>query len=255
MRMNWTDEEYYNDTEYFSVSAFKKFNRCELDGLTGVYNGKSSVAMLVGSYCDSYVEGTLYKFKENHPEIISSRGSTKGMLKSEFVKADEICKFIDSDKTIQDFLSGEKQTVFTGEIVNVPFKIKMDSYSPSIAIVDLKIMATITDYDGKYIDFISKYGYDTQLSVYQNIVFQNTGEKLPCFIAVVTKETPINSAIIQIPQEVMDKALYRVQENIKHLYEVKTGVISAVGCGKCKSCISTRKTTPLICMEELMISC
>ena len=43
------------------------------------------------------------------------------------------------------------------------------------------------------------------------------------FIAVVTKETPINSAVVNIPQYVMDRALYRVTENIQRFYDVKMG--------------------------------
>jgi hypothetical protein len=285
-----TDKQYFADKKYMSVSAWKKLNRCEIDGCTEFK--EITDALLIGSYVDAHMSGTLEQFKLDFPQIfttkISENENTVAMLKqrcegyvtrndtlnstkladakklfpecftvvtdlkANYKNADEICKFIDNDKTLQKFLSGDKQSIFTGEVEGVPFKSKLDSYSEGKAIVDLKCMATITSRNGEYYDFITAWDYDVQVSLYQEMVFQNTGEKLPCFIAVVTKETPINSAIIQIPQEVMDKALYRVQENIKHLYDVKMGVISAVGCGKCKSCIASRSGTPLISMYDFL---
>lgn len=245
-----TAENYYEQDEYMSVSAFKKMKKCEVDGLLPFE--ESSTAMLIGSYVDSYVEGTLEQFKTEHPEIYSTRGKTVGELKADFLLAEEICKFISQDEVLQQFLSGEKQTIMTGTIANIPFKIKMDSYSPHIAINDLKVMATITNNNGEFYDFISKWGYDIQLACYQEIVYQNTGEKLPCYICAVTKESPTNSAVIFIPQYVLDKALYTVTQELPHLYAVKQGLVEPVGCGKCKACIQSRKETPLISMEDFV---
>lgn len=245
-----TDELYFRDTEYMSVSRYKKLNKCELDGLEDFTT--PSPSMLVGSYVDHYVEGTLEEFIENNPEIISSRGPTKGKLKSEFRQADEICEYIDSNKRIQQFLSGEKQTVMTGNINNIPFKIKMDSYSKGIAINDLKVMRSVSNSHGEFIDFITPWGYDIQLACYQEIVFQNTGEKLPCYIVAITKENPINSVIVNIPQHILDSRLYDVQENIEHLYKIWTNEIEPEGCGVCKTCIEQRKNTPIISLDSII---
>jgi hypothetical protein len=233
-----------------SVSSYKLFKQCENKGIKGF--GTPSKDMLVGSYVDAYIEGTLSEFCEEHPEIISSQGKTKGELKAEFKKAVEICNFIDADKTLQQFLSGEKQVIMVGEISSIPFKIKMDSYSPKIAITDLKVMYTITDSKGNYIDFISKWGYDIQLACYQEIVFQNTGDRLPVYIVVVTKENPINSAIINIPQVVLDRALYGVQADLSHYYDVRKGIVLPIGCGLCAECIIKRQKTPIISMIDIM---
>lgn len=243
-------ENYYEQDEYMSVSAWKKFNYCEVAGLDKYT--KMSTAMLVGSYVDAYVEGTLDNFKEEHPEIFSTRGKTAGQLKADYKYADEICEYIDRNPTFSQFMSGEKQVVMTGEIKGVPFKIKMDSYSPHIAINDLKVVRTITDSRGNYIDFITPWGYDVQMACYQEIVYQNTGERLPTYICAVTKEDPINSAIIHIPQGQLDMALYTVEENIEHLYDVKMGRVEPQGCGKCKSCIASRTDTPIISFYDLL---
>lgn len=248
--MGITADSYYEPDKYMSVSAFKKLDHCEVDGLLPF--SESSTAMLVGSYVDSWVEGTLDKFLKEHPELIAKRGKNTGNIKSEFVQAQEICDFIRNDNLFMQFMSGEKQTIMTGEIAGVPFKIKMDSYSPHIAINDLKVMATITTRSGEYYDFITKWGYDIQMACYQEIVRQNTGEQLPCFICAVTKEVPINSAIVNVPQYVLDKTLYTVQTKLPHLYDVKMGKTPPVGCGKCSACISGRTGTPIISMEDFV---
>jgi len=92
------------------------------------------------------------------------------------------------------------------------------------------------------------------MACYQEIVFQNTCKRLPVFICAVTKESPINSVIVQIPQTVLDKALYRVESQIEHLYDVKMGKVEANGCGICKTCISNRGETPIISMSEFMFN-
>jgi hypothetical protein len=248
--MTLTPENYFQDKEYFSVSRWKVFNKCEFQGVNPIeYN---STAMMVGSYVDAYVEGTLEKFKEEHPEIFSSKGATKGELKSDYKYANEICSYIDNDPVLQQFLSGEKQTVMTGEIGGVPFKIKIDSYSKGIAINDLKIMRSVTNYQGQYVDFITPWQYDVQLACYQEIVRQNTGETLPCFICAVTKESPIDSLIVALPQNMLDRALYMVESTIGRYYELSKGIDEPVRCERCDACRSTRKETPIISFEELM---
>ena len=246
-----TQENYYLENGNFSVSAFKRIDRCELDGTRGG-DYPTSTAMLIGSYVDSWLEGTLDKFKEENPEIFSTRGSTKGELKSDFKQADTLCDFIKNDKNLSQFLSGEKQTIMTGEIEGVPFKIKMDSYHPNKAIVDLKVMRTITDNRGNYIDFISQWNYDVQLACYQYIVYQNTGVKLPCYIAVVTKEEQTDSAIIQIPQSILDQALTYVRAKIVDYWQLLQGEREPVGCGHCATCRRLRIVTPIISMREIM---
>lgn len=244
-----TKDNYFDDTGHMSNSKFKRFLQCESLGL--IPFGEPSEAMLIGSYVDSYVEGTLEEFVENHPEIISSRGPTKGQLKAGFKKAEEICDYIDNNPTLQDFLGGEKQTIMTGEISTVPYKIMMDSYSPGIAINDLKIMRSVTDRSGNYYDFITQWRYDIQGAIYQEIVYQNTGERLPFYICAITKESPINSVIVEIDQQTLDTALDEVIYWSEWFYDIWNGLEVPNGCGRCSVCISNRINTPIITLEEL----
>lgn len=246
-----TDELYYNDKKYFSCSLYKRFKKCEYSAIQE-YKSSPTKDMLIGSYVDRFVEGTLDKFKEEHPEIFVSKGERKGELKIDFIKAEEICDFIMKDKVFSQFMSGEKQVVMTGEIEGVPFKIKIDSYSKDIAINDLKVMSTVTDKNGNYIDFISSWGYDIQMAIYQEICYQNTGVRLPVFICAVTKETPINSVIINIPQDILDIALYEVKNNIIRYKNIRDGLLEPTKCGHCKDCLEHRKETPIISMYDII---
>ena len=208
--MQLTSENYYSqeaNKEYMSVSGYKDFAGtygkmpCEFYGmekLNGRWEDEKSTALLVGSYVDSYFEGSLDQFKKDNPEIFTQ----KGELKANFKQAEEIIARIERDEYFMKYMSGQKQVIMTGELFGAKWKIKMDSYIPGVAIVDLKVMASITDLkwvkDIGYLDFVRYWGYDIQGAVYQEIVRQNTGEKLPFFIAGATKQTEPDIRIIHV---------------------------------------------------------
>lgn len=248
--MNVTSENYYSNTGHMSVSQYKAMLKCQGGKID---NNIKSNALLIGSYVDSYIEGTLEQFTHEHPEIYVSRGSNKGELKSDFKIAQKVCDYLDNDETCKLFLSGEKQTIMVGTISNVPFKIKMDSYIPNKAIVDLKVMATIRRKNGTLYNFIKEWGYDIQLACYQEIVRQNTGLQLPCYILVCTKEDPIECRIIQIPQEDLNRTLALVKSNIEHIYKVYIGEEEPIYCGKCPKCIKDCRYDKIISMNDLEV--
>lgn len=179
--MQLTSENYYSqeaNKEYMSVSGYKDFAGtygkmpCEFYGmekLNGRWEDEKSTALLVGSYVDSYFEGSLEQFKKENPEIFTQ----KGELKANFKQAEEIIARIERDEYFMKFMSGQKQVIMTGELFGAKWKIKMDSYIPDVAIVDLKVMASITDLkwvkDIGYLDFVRYWGYDIQGAIYQGI--------------------------------------------------------------------------------------
>lgn len=247
-----TEDNYYSaeaNRQYMSVSQFKDFNgtygkmACEFEAmekLAGRWKPEQSTALLVGSYVDSYVEGTLDDFKIRNAEIFTQ----KGELKAPYKKAEEIIARIERDKYFMKYLSGEKQTIMTAELFGCDWKIKMDSYLPGKAIVDLKVMASITDLkwvkDIGYLDFVRYWGYDLQGAIYQKIVEINTGKKLPFFIAAVTKENEPDIRIIQVTQNYLDEALGVVEANIRRVLSVKTGEAEPDRCDICDCCKHNR---------------
>lgn len=144
----------------------------------------------------------------------------------------------------------------TGELFGTKWKIKMDSYLEDVAIVDLKIMRSITELkwvkDIGYLDFVRYWGYDIQGAIYQEIVRQNTGKKLPFYIAAATKEDEPDIRIIQITQNYLDEAMNSVESHIKRVLEVKNGESIPDRCELCDCCRHNRILTHPISIEDLV---
>ena len=182
-----TNENYFdraNQMRYMGVSQFKAFEKCEAAALAevaGDYERERTTALLVGSYVDAHFEGTLDIFKAKNPEVFTK----KGELRSEYKQAEVVINRLERDPLFMFYMNGEKQVIMTGEIEGVPVKIKIDSYHPGKMIVDLKVMKDFQDIyvEGKgRLSWIEAWSYDIQGAVYQEIVRQNTGLKLPFFI-------------------------------------------------------------------------
>ena len=261
-----TAENYYSqeaNLEYMSVSQFKNFAgtygkvRCEFYGmekLTGRWDDEETTALLVGSYVDAYFEGTLEKFKSEHPSLFKKDGG----LKADYIKANEIIARIERDEYFMRCMSGQKQVIMTGEMFGTKWKIKMDSYLPGSAIVDLKVMASVTKLewvrDLGYLDFVRYWGYDIQGAVYQKIVEQNTGHKLPFFIAAATKEKEPDIRVIKIEQNYLDEALSVVEHNIQRILRVKNGEAAPDKCEMCDCCRHNRVLKGYISINDLTAS-
>lgn len=230
-----TESNYYStaaDLEYFSVSQYKSFMRCEaatMAKLNNEYEEEQNSALLFGSYVDAAIEGTLEQFKAENPQIFKKNGEPY----AEYAKAEELVKLIKENELFMKFLSGEKQVILTFNLFDVDWKIKMDSFVRDICITDLK---TARNTEG-----IVKWRYDIQGAIYQKGVELNDLGKLPFYLAVATKEDIPDLNIFQIPQSTLDLALMEVEENLPHIMEVKSGKIAPTRCEKCDYCKKTRQ--------------
>lgn len=241
-----------NNLKYCGSSQFKSFMKCPAQAmaeLNGEWQREESGALLIGSYVDSWFEGTLEQFKAEHPQIFKRDGT----LKSEYVKADEIIARVSRDELFMKYMGGKKQAIKTGEICGVPFKIKMDSYHKDRAIVDLKIIKDFEplwdEEDGCRKDFIQYWGYDYQAAIYQAI----EGNKLPFYICAATKEATPDIAVIEIPQAWIDSAMSIIKNEIGLIDAYKRGEIEPPRCEKCRYCKETKKLSRVISADELLV--
>lgn len=261
--MQLTSENYYSkeaNEAYMSVSQFKDFAGtygklpCEysaMEKLEERWEDEPSTAMMVGSYVDAYFEGTLEKFKAENPSLFKKDGG----LKAEYVKANEIIARIERDEYFMKYMSGQKQVIMTGTIGGAEWKIKIDSYIPDVAIVDLKVMASITELkwvkDIGYLDFVRYWGYDIQGAVYQEIVRQNTGKLLPFYIAGATKEKEPDIRIIHVTDNYLKEAMNVVEMNLPRILRVKSGELEPDKCELCDCCRHNRVLTKPISIMDL----
>lgn len=226
--------------EYLSVSQFKAFEKCPFSAIAeikGNYERKTTTALLIGSYVDAYFDGTLKSFLRKHPDILKKDGT----LKAEFVQANAIIKRIERDKLFMDYTSGKKQVIMTGEISGVPVKIMIDSLHPD-KIVDRKIMRDFESARGG-IPWFEAWGYDLQGAVYQEIVRQNTGARLPFYLAGATKESVCNLDIVHMGQKYLDLALERFADSLPRYHAMKQGIIEPERCDECDYCKETKVLT------------
>lgn len=259
-----TAENYYSkeaDREYLSVSQYKSFigsagiEGCEakaLAKLNGVWTDEKSIALLVGSYVDSHFEGTLPLFKAQNPEIFTKQGS----LKAEYKRAEDIINRIERDEYFMKYMSGEKQVIMTGVIAGVKWKIKMDSYLPDICITDMKIVESIRKKffaKGKKMQFIENWGYDIQGAVYQEVVRQNTGKRLPFYVNAASKEKETDIEIIQIEDYILDEKLFEIENNTDRIMLLKAGLEVPKRCEKCDYCKHTKVLTKPILSTDLLM--
>lgn len=240
--------------KYAGSSQIKSFVDCEartMAELKEEWKQEMTIALLVGSYVDNAISGTLDIFKAQHPEILKKDGT----LKAEYLQAEYILSRIERDELFKKYISGDHQTIMTGEIVGVPIKIKIDSYFPDKAIVDMKVVkdfAPIWDNaSGHKENFIDYWKYTWQGALYQEIVRQNTGKQLPFFIAAVTKEKEPDLAILAIPQEVLDIKLEVIKSVLPRIKDLKEGKVEPHSCGKCNYCKFHKKLTQIIDYRDL----
>ena len=245
-----TESTYFSEEAskaFLSVSQFKNFQKCEaaaMAELNGTYIPERGRALLLGSYVDEMLLGTresLEKFiNENRGELFKKNGEPY----ADVAQADETIVRVLSQPKMVEYLSGDRQVIMTGEIEGVPFKIKMDSYKPGGFIADLKYTASLRS-PNMFQPMISYFGYDTQAACYQEIVRQNTGQRLPFFFVVATKEKPAHLAVGEINQWNMDESLDLVRKKIKRYQAIKSGEIEPERCEEygCDYCTTTNVIT------------
>lgn len=271
-----TPDNYYSDEinmAYLSASQYKAFRDCEARGLAmarGLWGSEPTEAMLTGAYVDAYFSGEMDQFRAQHPAMFAHAGDHAGALKATYRHADYVIERIERDPLFWAMLCGRTQVIRTGRIGGVPFKIKIDSllseslceaivadfpemepylYLANGAIVDLKVMRSIAPVwqrGNGLISFAERWGYDTQLAIYQEIERQAMerqavgGDSLPCFIAAATKEAEPDLALLHIGREALRERLAAVAAQAPRIQSIKEGLTEPVRCERCAYCRATR---------------
>lgn len=257
--MELTKENYYSleaNMHYMSVSQFKSFlpayGGCEAQAmkiLRGEYEAKKADVFLEGHFVHAWNEGTLEEFKANNPSLYSSRGDTKGQLKSNFKHCYKMIETLESDPLVMKTLAGEKEVIMTAELFGIKWKIMIDSYQPDVGLfADLKTMKELDDKFwnrdmGVYESFIDHYGYNIQMAVYAEVEkrFNKSSEWLIPNLVVVTKEDPPDKEIIYFDFDDIFNGINIVRKHIERVKAVKYYSAEPIRCERCKYCRETKK--------------
>ena len=275
--MKLNNRNYYgakSNNEFMSVSQFKAFQKCEamaLAELKGEFERPKSKALFLGSFVDEMLTGTKksqVKFIVENFENIFQKSSRyikiperdrldfvreefnelfkaeNGKPYAEIVQALETIEKIKKQPLMMNHFKSKHQVIMTGEISGVPFKIKMDNYKPGEFISDGKYMSSLRS-PNLFEPMVKYWGYDLQGAVYQEIVYQNTGKRLPFYLDIATKETPSHVAVAEIKQYDLDEALDIVKALAPRYQAIKNGYIKPERCDEydCNYCTETSVIT------------
>lgn len=273
--MKLTESNYYSEEanhEFCSASQYKDFEGCPikpgceeraLKTISGEYVQETTKALLMGSILDALWENDDPEYIiERFPDCVSTRGATKGQLKAEYQQVMNIYQRTLKEEKFCNYMSGDKQTIMTGVIEDLPFKIKIDSYIEGKAIVDLKTTQSldrtfryfIPD-SGERVPFYIAFGYDIQLAIYREIVRQNTGDTLRCYLAAVDKKPHPICDIIELTPKMLDEALEGIKRNCADIIALKNGEVTPIRCNhsECDYCRDTHKCE-VISTEEFELN-
>lgn len=254
--MKLTKSNYYShdtDFQYMSFSVFKDFEKCEaatLAKLKGDWEPTSNPEpLLVGNYVHSYFESpeAHQEFVEaNKSEMISTRGKTKGQLKSSYKVADDMIKALSEDDFFNYvYMPGEKEVIVTGELFGHQWKGKIDSLCLDRGyFCDLK---TVDDFHKGHwnpelrqkVNFVEDRGYHMQAAIYQELIRQTFGVECQPYIFGVSKQPIPDKIAISFDgdgQFLMQSALEKIKTDQDRFWRVLMGEEKPKRCGKCEYC-------------------
>ena len=246
--MELNEQNYFSqeaDQAYFSASQIKSFKKCEaatMAALHGDYVRPMSQALLQGQFVDEALTGDFGEWVMKHPEVSKRDGN----LKAEFMLCQEMVSRAKRDPLFMDFMEGDHQTILKAPILGgYWFKAKFDVLGAD-RIVDLK---TVKDLRSQYlpgqgrVDFATAWDWPLQMAIYQKIYEEVEGVRLPCYLAVITKETPADIRIVQIEQERMDAEIAWLEQMMPRYEAIKSGAIDPERCDHCEWCRQSRILT------------
>ena len=268
---NYFSQEVAN--RYLDVSTFKEFigtparQGCEaraMARLKGEYTEEKTQALLMGSLVDEMLLGTpesLEKFMADNPQLYSSRGATKGLLKAEYQRANQMVERAKKDKVFMSYLYGEHQKIMTGTLFGMDWRIKIDCYREGHFIADLKTCAKINERiwckDYGYNNIFFAYDYILQASIYQEIVFQNTGERLKFVFPCISKQNVTDIGLIFIDNDTLRRRIYGDEFNpgiagdVERIRQLMNGEDEPIECGMCDYCLPKKKINGLMSLDML----
>jgi len=254
---------------YMGVSQYKSWLKCEaatLNWLTTGAQDEDTDALMVGKYVHKWSEGpdAFAKFKAEHPEIISSRGATKGELKKDYKDADAMIACLEADPKIMFYLQGSKEVILTANLFGAPWKIMIDvDNDPLNYLLDLKTTKSISEWGWVWspeenrntkVSFIEEWQYMIQAAVYSEVerIARARDTRKDFYMVAVSKEKTPDHALIDLTDpDRVEAELQKISENLPRILQVKQGEIPPARCEHCDYCRATKKVDKIVHYTEL----
>lgn len=254
-----------------SFSLYKRFKECETEAMAYL-NGElpeekeTNKNLLLGNYLHTYFESEQAHtdfIEENKKELISSKGNTKGKLKSDYRLADKMIKALNQQELFKGVYQGEKEVILTGELFGMNWKVRIDCLhvpkdeSDVAYFCDLK---TSKNLHAKFWNnelherqpFVTAYSYDLQMAIYQEIIRQNYGMTFAPFIFGVSKEDVPEVMGIEFKQAELDEPLSALEVDMPHIIRLLKGEEEPLSCGRCDYCKAHNQLTGFVDIDSLL---
>ncbi len=249
--MQLTHENYFSNTSnlyYMSSSQFKAFEQCEakaLAELKGEYTTNKD-AYKEGHYFEACISGNDEIFVLQNPDMFSSRGASKGDIKSNFKKVAGSVEAFRRQPMFMDIIKDcQLQVIFTGEIAGLPFKGCVDFFKPvEYTGYDTKCMKdfkkVFSSVEKMHINWYFAYGYHYQAAIYRELIRQKFGTSGQQYILAVSKEEHPDVTALYFSEDILENALEIIKEYAPRYDKIKKGLIVPQSCGVCDYCKQTK---------------
>lgn len=230
---------------YMSNSQFKAFYTCSgaaMAELEERWKPELKDCFTEGHLFEAIVCGGEELFYMQHPEIISTRGESKGSPKANYLRVVEAAQAIRRQPAMMEIIERcEKQKIVTGNINGVPYKGCIDLYDPVTG--DCWDTKCMKDFKGEYspeegrrLEWWEVYGYHRQAAIYRKLCRQ-MGIKTGRFgLMAATKEPVPDAAWLVFGEQLLDCALDVVYELSPMYQAMKIGMVEPQECGGCNYC-------------------
>lgn len=238
---------------WFSSSDIKAAKRCEA-GWLAEYRGKTprpqSSAFLFGHVFEAALTLPATEWVAwlgSHQEVRSSRGPTKGLLRSEFAPAVEMASAVRRSPYLRGVVQrSKKQVILTGTLHGLPMRVMMDLLDRDGSIYDIKSTRDFRPiYDAnreEYIDWWAYWNYPMQLYIYREIARQN-GVNVPRVGLIAASKVDCDVQALTFGQEVMEAAAADVDYTMQRMRAILAGEEEPQSCERCPWCLRHKKIT------------
>jgi hypothetical protein len=264
------EENYYQDTKYFSNSMISEYLQCSAKAEAkrkGEWQENGfKLPFAMGHYFESLLneDSERVMASDEYKAMLLNKPTKNGQTPNAYKKTcDAMFNRCSQNKLFMRFNEGENEKIFTGEIHGVLFKCKVDvinvdgGYFTDTKTTKASLKTMIDDEGNVILDpndfdwkdgvgkvpFYEHFDYIMQLAIYQELIFQNTGKKLQPILNAVSKVKPHRFQTLFIAKDD-----YRLSEKIQDLLtivdeisRIREGVEPVKRCEKstCEYCNST----------------
>jgi len=262
--MTLTHDNYFSSKAmnlYMSTSQFKAFEKCEAAALAELRGRPSEdkQAYKEGRFFEACLSGDEHLFISQNPDMVSSRGATKGNLKANYQKVIASAEAFKRQPIFSDILNHRSrykpQIIVNGEIAGVPFKGCIDFLDvETLNGYDTKCMRgfdkVYSDTEKMRVNWYFAYGYNYQAAIYAELLKQMYGASGTQHILAATKEDVPDVAAMYFSDDILDNALDIVKEFAPRYDKIKKGLIEPGRCEKCDYCKQTKVITGFEVVSE-----